>query len=424
MSALPSRRSGCSGCLKGLVALVVLFLFARPVLGIVFQGSSPADLPAASGAISQLFGGGLPNDAQYDDWRFNADLRPYYAELDEDEQREYRNIVNCLLAGESSVDFEESLSKDQAGAVMLAIEYDQPDIFWYTQYVMDVVDDRVDSIAIAPLFESEELDQKRAQLDAAVRGIADPLAGLSALDQEKAAFEAIVGLCTDDGSGGDGGQGAYAALVEGKAVCAGYSRALQQVLLTLNIPCYYVAGDAQGQDYLGTGWGSHAWNIVGVDGSFYNVDITWADYGVMGGSGVFYRYFDVSDEDMSSDHVRSSESQVLPECASSFDFQGRFGVDRAVASLKSAGYDPDCVATTSDDYMSGVFARASVEGVDGLTFVSVVQNTDEASIDSMHSAALDSLLCFVPPGEGVSISGTLQQYSPGTFLLVDRFALE
>ena len=95
-------------------------------------------------------------------------------------------------------------------------------------------------------------------------------------------------------------QSAYSALVEGKSVCAGYARAYQYLMQRLGIPCYYCTGFA-GED--------HAWNIVGLDDGYYNVDVTWDD--TPGGE---YDYFNKTDEDYADTHVRRDLSVNLPKC--------------------------------------------------------------------------------------------------------------
>jgi len=62
---------------------------------------------------------------------------------------------------------------------------------------------------------------------------------------------------------------AYGALVEGKAVCQGYSFAYYEILKHLNIDCNVCIGRA--------GDGIHAWNLVTVNGIGYFVDVTWDD---------------------------------------------------------------------------------------------------------------------------------------------------
>jgi len=62
---------------------------------------------------------------------------------------------------------------------------------------------------------------------------------------------------------------AYNALINKTAVCQGYSLLAYRMFNDAGIPCRVIEG-------LGNG-GDHAWNIVKVDGKWYNIDLTWDD---------------------------------------------------------------------------------------------------------------------------------------------------
>lgn len=61
--------------------------------------------------------------------------------------------------------------------------------------------------------------------------------------------------------------------ITGEAVCDGFSKAYSLLCNMEGIECIRIAGMA------GTGGrvGAHAWNIVGIDGNYYLVDITWTE---------------------------------------------------------------------------------------------------------------------------------------------------
>lgn len=61
--------------------------------------------------------------------------------------------------------------------------------------------------------------------------------------------------------------GSEGALVQGETVCQGYSRAFMLGMAKLGTPCKMVDSD------------NHAWNRVYINGSWYNVDVTWDDSG-------------------------------------------------------------------------------------------------------------------------------------------------
>ena len=65
----------------------------------------------------------------------------------------------------------------------------------------------------------------------------------------------------------------YGAIVNGVAVCDGYSKAFQKIAQDCGLTVNRVSGTANGVG----GWGSHAWNQIYLDDEWYNVDVTWED---------------------------------------------------------------------------------------------------------------------------------------------------
>jgi hypothetical protein len=92
---------------------------------------------------------------------------------------------------------------------------------------------------------------------------------------------------------------AYGCLVEGSAICGGYSKGFQLVLRELGIECIYLTGYAG--EY-------HAWNCVKLDGQYYYFDVTWDDATYKNSKGkvmtdtVTYSYFGLTSQQMSKDH--------------------------------------------------------------------------------------------------------------------------
>ena len=89
---------------------------------------------------------------------------------------------------------------------------------------------------------------------------------------------------------------AYAALVNKTAVCQGYASLFYRLALELGVDCRRVA-------VIGSG-GPHGWNIVALDGKYYNVDATWDSSWVQ--AGWDYNYF-LRCEDNFEDHTRDPE---------------------------------------------------------------------------------------------------------------------
>ena len=71
-------------------------------------------------------------------------------------------------------------------------------------------------------------------------------------------------------------------ILNGVAVCSGYAYAFQYLAQSMGFDCIYVSG----LGYRGDTSSLHAWNMVKLDGEWYNVDVTWDD-----GNTVKYNYF-------------------------------------------------------------------------------------------------------------------------------------
>lgn len=91
---------------------------------------------------------------------------------------------------------------------------------------------------------------------------------------------------------------AYGALVEGKAVCQGYSNALYRLLLEAGVDNRIINGNGVEPGGLE---GAHSWNIVSIGGVYFYVDATWDD------STESDQYFLRNRDDFEEDHVMSDE---------------------------------------------------------------------------------------------------------------------
>ncbi len=65
---------------------------------------------------------------------------------------------------------------------------------------------------------------------------------------------------------------AYGALINGHAVCQGYAVLMYRMLRECGVDCRVITGMAYDEEL---GEEFHAWNIVRIDGEYYNIDVTW-----------------------------------------------------------------------------------------------------------------------------------------------------
>lgn len=154
----------------------------------------------------------------------------------------------------------------------LRFQYDSYKGFAQTKYI-----DGLPTMEVEYTLSYSDTAEQEDAVDAKVREV------MSSLDlEEKTEFEKIRAIhnyiCKNvkydkDGDSGNLCRTAYGALIEGKAVCQGYSVTLYRLLLEAGIDNRIVFGTgiADGKEE------AHAWNIVNLEGEYYYVDVTWDD---------------------------------------------------------------------------------------------------------------------------------------------------
>ncbi len=103
---------------------------------------------------------------------------------------------------------------------------------------------------------------------------------------------------------------AFGSLIQGVAVCQGYSEAVNMLLYRSGIYSTLVRGEGKSYD-----WINHAWNLVKLGKGYYHIDTTFDDPVLQDGKEVLrYSYLNVTDEEISVDHIW--ETDDYPPCSS------------------------------------------------------------------------------------------------------------
>lgn len=233
---------------------------------------------------------------------FDTDIYPYYGIINETQKAIYRQIYANAHAQIKHFAPVEDITANDLKNAFTSVVNDHPGLFWVdTAYKYQYTPKgSVADITLVFNVTANDLESSKSEFEAAAKRIADETYGnYTDYEKERIAHDTLIGRVKYDANA-PMNQSAYSALIYGRTVCAGYSRALQYVLQQLKIPCYYVTG------YAGE---NHAWNIVKLDDGFYNVDSTWDDTNPN-----TYDYFNCSDADYASDHIRRDLSIYLPPC--------------------------------------------------------------------------------------------------------------
>ena len=110
----------------------------------------------------------------------------------------------------------------------------------------------------------------------------------------------------------------YGTLIDGRAVCRGYSSTFQLFMDLIGVECITVEGEGNlSRD-------EHAWNMVRLDGDWYCVDVTWDDPTGLGSvsASLAHRYFNVTSEFMRETHHYWDETYVPEATETTYAWNG------------------------------------------------------------------------------------------------------
>lgn len=284
---------------------------------------------------------------------FSAEEYPYYQMLSENQQSVYRQIYANAQNLTEKFAPEKTVSASDVKTAFEAVIGDHPEMFWLeTGYSSKyLTNGQCVEIDLKYNGTADDLESAKQRFDAAAQNLITGAASLdSNYEKEKYVHDALASAVTYDLTA-DMNQSAYSALVNGKSVCAGYARAYQYLLQQLGIPCYYCTG------YSG---GDHAWNIVKLEDGYYNVDVTWDD-----AAAIRYDYFNKTDADFASTHIRQNLSVYLPACNGTAYRQenttGAVGTGQP-SEAGGATPDPDAGTTPSGGQTDGSVTDPGQQG--------------------------------------------------------------
>lgn len=124
----------------------------------------------------------------------------------------------------------------------------------------------------------------------------------------------------------------YGALVDGVAVCEGYSRSFQLLCNGVGIRSFNIVGKSE--DDL------HMWSAVVLDGDWYYVDVTWDD---CSGEALRYDYFNINEKQLEKDHEFSKLTREMTDKEITGSESGK--------ALTSNFFIPDCTQSAFNYYV-------------------------------------------------------------------------
>ena len=234
-----------------------------------------------------------------------------YSLLSDTQKSIYEALETAVAPAQEELTFPESQAvklEDLTAANQMLVS-DCPQYFWYTgAFTYSFVEQTgiVTSVKFQYEDSADVIAQQRTAFDAAASAA---LANLpSGTEYEKALYLHNFVAGNTEYVTSDHDQTAYGALVEGKAVCAGYARAYQYLLWRAGMKAWKV--DGTGTNPLNN-VEQHSWIVHWIDGKCVYTDVTWDDQGER----LFHVYFAQSLEQLSTNHTPTDAmAALLPQC--------------------------------------------------------------------------------------------------------------
>ncbi len=277
--------------LSWLIVLVIISLLSGPIMDSI-------DTIREQGEIKES----KPTQQEITEFQqlLNDNTYYYYNHLNDEQKEAYITMYASFMSFDDSFVIE--IDGESLKLIFAAVLYDNPHIFWVDNNYKYI--ENHNSVSFTPEYHNSRAEAEliTAQINDVVEKVVSETSVLNSDYEKELYIHDYVCENTeyDESLSSIGGYSVYDSLIKGKAICEGYSRAMQILLDAVDIDNYLVTGDGESDGKAEP----HMWNIVEIDNSNYHLDVTWDDSGTDGS--ILYIYFNVSDEMIGKDHINIS----------------------------------------------------------------------------------------------------------------------
>lgn len=219
------------------------------------------------------------------------------------EKKVYNTIMDGIINFDSKIDLSiYGITSEQVADCLMIVSLTNLEYNYVpTNYTITTQNDKVVAVSFKYTKTQSQHKKEIKELNNVVNKIVNNCKVSSQYDAIKYIHDAIIKGCEYDARGNNP-LTAYGCLVEGEAVCEGYSKAFMLLCSKIGVECIPVVGEATNSS---GNTESHMWNLVKVDGQWLHFDITWDDpiTDNLGSDFVKYDYFGLSDNKIKKDHI-------------------------------------------------------------------------------------------------------------------------
>ena len=239
-----------------------------------------------------------------------------YKHLTSDEKQVFDELRNGLLSFKTDIKFSKPVvSVDDYHLFYKAVVNSIPNEDFLDENSNYLYNDDNKITDVKPKYKctKEQFEKKNKTLYAAADKVVANAKNYTAYDKIRYFHDYLIKKCTYTVTGADI-YSAYGCLVNGKAVCEGYSKAFSILCQRAGIASVLVSGTATNNQGNTEG---HMWNKVLFGKAWYNVDVTWDDMPGISKAVASYDYYFVNDEGFKANHTVEKNRFVKYPSASS-----------------------------------------------------------------------------------------------------------
>lgn len=316
----------------------------------------------------------------------DEEIFPFYALLSGRKKVVYEEILDGIENGENKVALSYELDRSTVSDILKYILYDQPQLFWYEsnncRFTYSGGTENVSEITLGYNALAQDLEHNRALVEDAADRLLQEADSFSDIEAERFFHDSICKNVTYQSGAYD--QNIYSTFVENKTVCAGYTRALQYLMMKRGVPCYYCVGtmySVEKQD-----WDYHAWNVIKLNGNYYNCDLTWDDFYNEADkypSYISYEHFNTSDAQYILDaenslgRLRTGDGILLPACnADDMNYKALYGTEWENDVIGQLGLDATYMIDSVESYFDFLYTQVINRGIGNHSLTFIIKGSD------------------------------------------------
>ena len=241
------------------------------------------------------------------------DKRPFLHQLNDNMLKNLEAIYNAAMDFQPSVEFPCEMSASELEYLTTLMNTEFPELMQLDNTISTTYYTNADNVVtkyeLPYSLDRREYEKRYKATMEVIQGLVDQCQGMTDWEKEKFVFDYITENCTYNMQGVQT-YSAYGTLVERVAKCDGISLAFKWIMEEMGITCVCITGDPTVGDI------GHAWNIIQLDGAYYNVDVTMDVRKSDDLGPVMYKALNVTDEMVLQTYVLSpafSELLQIPK---------------------------------------------------------------------------------------------------------------